>query len=40
MNTDPRTEFAGLPITELPQEVADDAAEQIAVADLTDNENR
>jgi hypothetical protein len=39
MNTDPRTEFAGLPITELPQEVADDAAEQIAVADLTDNEN-
>ena len=38
MNTDPRTELAGLPITELP-EVADDAAEQVAGADLTDNEN-
>lgn len=39
MSIDPRTEFAGLPITELSQEVADDAAEQIAAADLTDNEN-
>lgn len=38
MSTTPGTEFAGLPITELP-EVADDAAEQIAGADLTDNEN-
>lgn len=38
MNTETRTELAGLPITELP-EVADDAAEQVAGADLTDNEN-
>lgn len=37
MNTDPRTEL-DLPITELPGEVAE-GMEQVAGADLTDNEN-
>ena len=38
MSTIPGTEF-DFPITELPGEVADDGVEQIAGADLTDNEN-
>ena len=38
MNTQTQTELAGI-LVELPQEVADNDAEQVAVADLTDNEN-
>lgn len=38
MTTETRTELAGV-LVELPQEVADNDAEQVAVADLTDNEN-